>query len=78
MTEEMEMTKKMAESYNRHKKSSEDCFALINKMAKSMKLGVFGEDSYVPSAPYYLGFQGQNIALYRNDFYNRAVSTIAL
>lgn len=55
------------------KNPKQDKLDKIKVVAKKLKLGVFGEDSYQPQAPYYMGFEGDSIAIFRNDFYNRPI-----
>ena len=48
---------------------------LLVKTAKRMKLGVFGEGTYEPQAPYFMGLKDGRMTIFRNDFYQNVVAT---
>jgi hypothetical protein len=73
--EESALRKKFVKAYGQAK--SEHLSDKLLEIAKKLKLGVFGEDSYKPQDPYYMGLKPCGaIAIFRNDFYQRAVVSI--
>ena len=76
LEQEIKMRKDFDKEILKAKKDTSDIFKQMNKVAKKLKLGFFGEESYQPQAPYYIGICGQTsrIALFRNDFYNSVIT----
>jgi hypothetical protein len=71
LEQESELIKKFIKEVKKNPK--QDKIDKLKAVAKKLKLGVFGDDTYQPQAPYFMGFEGDQIAIFRNDFYQRPI-----
>ena len=73
--EESALRKKFLKAYGQAK--SEHLSDKLLEIAKKLKLGVFGNDSYKPNDPYFMGFKPCGaMAIFRNDWKQSLVVSI--
>ena len=76
LEKEIQLRKDFDNFLAKYSQKESDIFKQMNAVAKKLKLGVFGESSYQPQAPHYIGICGQTsrIALFRNDWHNSVIT----